>query len=381
MMSSEENNRAIDGLHDDTTNSDYERQVVVPIHKLEKSSVGISEGKKPNIQNWRKSNLSLEIPTRTLEASQREFVQIKMLDPTPTPTPKKVNFHLRPSPSDSRLSGSPGPLSSTRAKSSSSIRSWSFTKIFTPRSKRTSSSLPVTPIASSNPDSARGGSTTLDTKGIRRMSRSLSVPAINKEKGIQKTDSYFRVIPTTPKVKDDVLKSTIGDDHDDEINNEADGEDIPEEEAVCRICLVELCEGGETLKMECSCKGELGLAHQECAVKWFAIKGNKTCDVCKQEVRNLPVTLLRIQISMNRDIDTGVRNFGLVEINGVWQDVPILVIVSMLAYFCFLEQLLVGKMGSSAIAISLPFSCVLALLASMTSSIMGMMMYKVAIFY
>ncbi|KAH0984141.1 hypothetical protein GBA52_011318 [Prunus armeniaca] len=56
---------------------------------------------------------------------------------------------------------------------------------------------------------------------------------------------------------------------------EDSGEDIPEEEAVGRNC-------GDTLKMECSYKGELALAHKECAVKWFSIKGYKTCDVCKQ---------------------------------------------------------------------------------------------------
>ncbi|KAL2239818.1 UNVERIFIED_CONTAM: hypothetical protein Sindi_0623000 [Sesamum indicum] len=374
---------------------------------LEKSSGMAAET--PNSKHWRKSNLFLEIPTRTLEVSRQEFVQIKM-PPTPTPTPKRVNFLVTPSPSDSRLNGSPLP-SSTRGKSSirnilpklnfkhrasssdvekagsidssslttvtqdkpSMSRSWSFSKIFTPRMKRTSS-LPVTPVAHSNPDSAHGGSInchlTLDTKGARRISRSLSVPVINKEKNIRKMDSFYRVIPSTPRVKNgdaEVSKATTGDDAE---NDEANGEDIPEEEAVCRICLVELCEGGETLKMECSCKGELALAHQECAIKWFAIKGNKTCDICKQEVENLPVTLLRIQSSINRN--TSGSNFGQMEINGyrVWQEVPILVIVSMLAYFCFLEQLLVGKMGSSAIAISLPFSCVLGLLASMTSSTM-----------
>lgn len=79
-----------------------------------------------------------------------------------------------------------------------------------------------------------------------------------------------------------------------------------------------------------------------------------------------------------------------------WQEVPVLVIVSMLAYFCFLEQLLVrqykfsavnlrvlrdshkfsvsiqvANMGTKAIVMSLPFSCILGLLSSVTSSTMG----------
>ncbi|XP_059626770.1 uncharacterized protein LOC132269552 [Cornus florida] len=383
-------------------------EVRIPIQQAEDSS-GITE-EAMHVKHWRKQNLYLEIPSRTLEAST-EFVQIKMPPtptPTPTPTPKKVNFNLTPSPSDARVSESPGPRLS-RAKSSiknfmpklsfkyrsatsdtekatnlapgtipqekpSISRSWSISKIFTPRMKRTSS-LPATPISLSNPESVRGGSVgsslNIDEKGAKRhMSRSLSVPINNKERSLKRMDSFFRVIPSTPRAKDGdgmmSITSHIGDDE----NNEADGEDIPEEEAVCRICFVELCEGGETLKMECSCKGELALAHQECAVKWFSIKGNKTCDVCKQEVRNLPVTLLRIQSVRNRN--TGANRIGQMEVNGyrVWQEVPVLLIVSMLSYFCFLEQLLVGKMGTGAIAISLPFSCVLGLLASMTSSTM-----------
>ncbi|CAA2982669.1 Ubiquitin-- ligase [Olea europaea subsp. europaea] len=402
MMKSEDKNKSITEMD--------EREVSISISEEEKSSG--TTGETSNAKHWKKPNLFLEIPSRTLEVSHQEFVQIKM-PPTPTPTPKRVNFLLTPSPSDAKVtvSGSPHPSSSkakpsiknllprlsfkyrssnsdaektanldsgsstTRTQENPSIsRSWSLTKIFTPRMKRTTS-LPVTPIAHSNPESVRDGiinsSVALDTKVAQRhISRSLSVPDLNKGKGIRKLDSFFRVIPSTPRVTDGISEvSTVTTPGESE-NNEDEGEDIPEEEAVCRICLVELCEGGETLKMECSCKGELALAHQECAIKWFSIKGNKTCDVCKQEVRNLPVTLLRIQSTINRN--TGATSFRHMEINGyrVWQEVPILVIVGMLAYFCFLEQLLVNRMGTGAIAISLPFSCVLGLLSSMTSSTM-----------
>ncbi|KAL6566744.1 hypothetical protein OROMI_015148 [Orobanche minor] len=355
-------------------------------------------------KQWRKSNLSLEVPNRRSEISPQEFVRIE-IPPTHIPTPRKVNFLLSPGPSDPRLDGSFGP-SSTKGKSSirsllpklgfknrSSVnadvekagnsdsasrdeisisRSWSFSKFFAPSIRRASS---LTSFANLNSDSSHGGSLNshVKTKEVLQISRSFSLPVARKENGIQATNSFFRVIPSTPRVKEEdseVSMTTKGDDEKDEANSE----DIPEEEAVCRICLIDLCEGGETLKLECSCKGELALAHQECAVKWFAIKGNKTCDVCKQEVRNLPVTLLRIQSVANRD--SRPTNSTEMEINGyrevimVWQELPILVIVSMLAYFCFLEQLLVKNMDTSAIAISVPFSCALGLISSVTSSAM-----------
>lgn len=388
-------------------------EVSISIDKVEED-ISETNLEAQNNKQWRKPNLFLEIPSRSIQPSaSQEFVAIKMPQ-TPTPTPKKVNFNLTPTSSDdirplaspstntprtrslkktlltklsfksrNTVSDTEKAVVNTNPPTPSSLpqekplfsRSWSFTKIFTPRVKM-SASLPVTPVGHSGPLPVLGSLRNSEAKVQKHMARSRSVPNLNKEACIKRMDSFFRVIPSTPRVKEidptsPTPSSTANADED-----ESDGgEDIPEEEAVCRICFVELCEGGETLKMECSCKGELALAHKECAIKWFSIKGNKTCDVCHQDVQNLPVTLLRIQ-STARNPNSAASRAAYMEFEAygdiyrVWHEVPILVIVSMLGYFCFLEQLLVGNMGTGAIALSLPFSCVLGLLSSMTSSTM-----------
>ncbi|KAI5413189.1 uncharacterized protein LOC127087032 isoform X2 [Lathyrus oleraceus] len=363
-----------------------------------------------------KENPLLEIPYKTSQESScsssssfysNEFVGIKMpLTPSPTPSHKKVNFLVTSRSVDAPIVDSDnnnlgiltgGKKSSGGGRSilpklnfrynrtsSSDIEkgitlapespyekpsisgSVSLSKLFAPKIYRTSS-LPVEEIERVNTDFAFGGC--LGASPYRSqgsIARTRSEPVDSQEKTIRKMDKFFRIIPSTPGVKEvkEWLKTSAENDTENDGDN---GEDIAEEEAVCRICLIELCEGGETLKMECSCKGELALAHQECAIKWFSIRGNKTCDVCKEEVQNLPVTLLRIQ---NVQTQTTAARSHQDDDFRVWQELPVLVIVSMLAYFCFLEQLLVGKMGTKAIFISLPFSCVLGLVSAMTSTTM-----------
>ncbi|XP_030451498.2 uncharacterized protein LOC115673459 isoform X2 [Syzygium oleosum] len=363
----------------------------------------------PDADHQGRQSLVLQIPTRTSEFGREDSAVID-IPPTSNLTPRRVNFSPMPSPSFGKVDGTSAPSPSNRRTMKSLLpklsfkfrnntfdiekaamvalgaspagrrerplipRTFSFTRLFTPRMK-TASSVPVTPIAHSNPESMHGRNTAEQLSSVKAevrpsIHRSRSVPVINKDGSIRPMDSLvnmFRMVPTTPRVAADASVSDAAPTGDTDENRD-DGEDIPEEEAVCRICFIELGEGSDTLKMECSCKGELALAHQECAIKWFSIKGNKICDVCKQEVRNLPVTLLRIQNLQARN-SQGIGAPEVVQYR-LWQDVPVLVIVSMLAYFCFLEQLLVGKMGSGAIAISLPFSCILGLLASMTSSTM-----------
>ncbi|KAK4717918.1 hypothetical protein R3W88_016256 [Solanum pinnatisectum] len=377
MMRCEQKDKSMAEVYDEYVRSNVCERVAIQIPQGESSS-GITE-ESEHAKQWKRPNLFVEIPSKSSDASNQESVQVKMLS-TPTPTPKRVNFLLTPSPSNSRANAFPSP-SSCRGKSSiknllprlsfklrnmnsdtekatlpdsdtlamvlqekvSIPRSWSFTKLFTPHVKRTSS-LPVRPIDHSNPESASGSISRAMTFGPKEtqlcISRSLSLPVINKDQRTRRVESFFRVIPSTPQGKDG--DSTVPATPPAKVSEdeEPNGEDIPEEEAVCRICLVELCEGGR---------------HS----RWNA--------AAKQEVRNLPVTLRRLQSA-----NVGSNSFQYLEINGyrVSQELPILVIVSMLAYFCFLEQLLVGSMGTGAIAISVPFSCVLGLLSSLASSTM-----------
>ncbi|PVH47373.1 hypothetical protein PAHAL_4G045500 [Panicum hallii] len=349
--------------------------------------------------NSRRPNLSLQIPARTLDTSIPTSTRINI-----SSSPSSTRAGLPPRPNSTRTKSSIKnimPQHSFRARSSaqegdrvillnpgipsegqqdnpSTARSFSFRKVINSLSAKRTHSLPVTPVGTNDKVSSPANQleslpTTSQNQEVEaKIRRSLSVPGNRKNRSLRRADSLgvIRVIPTTPRpvpvdatTSNDVIEETVN-------VPEDGGEDIPEEEAVCRICFVELNEGGETLKMECSCKGELALAHQDCAVKWFSIKGNKICDVCKQEVQNLPVTLLRIPTqTSNRRIANAAQQRAAQQYR-FWQDIPILVMVSMLAYFCFLEQLLVTDLQSRALAISLPFSCVLGLLSSMIASTM-----------
>ncbi|KAL5716120.1 hypothetical protein ACHQM5_017851 [Ranunculus cassubicifolius] len=365
------------------------------------SSSRVMNHTQENNQQSRRPNLSsLQIPERSLKNGLPTSTRID-IPALPSPATSRGGLPPRPSsakfrnsmknmlPQRSLMSSHQGdegektvliiPETQPSVGKPSTSRSFSMSGIFSYSPSKRTLSLPVTPVANSASNHSQKRHLDNDSdiskpESKKQITRSLSVPApvIVKTGSLRRTDSrgLFRVISMTPRPVVPNCNSP-SDATASEIAAEDVGEDIPEEEAVCRICLVELTEGGETLKMECSCKGDLALAHQDCVVKWFSIKGNKTCDVCKQDVRNLPVTLLKLQnIHTIHRRSTRVVQQREVARYRVWQDVPVLVMVSMLAYFCFLEQLLVTDLRSRALAISLPFSSVLGLLSSMIASTM-----------
>nr|XP_029124065.1 uncharacterized protein LOC105057695 isoform X8 [Elaeis guineensis] len=229
-------------------------------------------------------------------------------------------------------------------------------------------SLPATPASNLPPSStSTKEKTTIEQQTSQKwtiptkVSRSLSVPSRNVV--IVRSASFpspKEIIPSEPPDA-----GQLG-----PVHVEDNDEEIPEEEAVCRICMTGLHEGESWLKMECSCKGALRLTHEECAVKWFSIRGNKICEVCSQEVLNLPITLLRVQRSAQRDHGQQHTTSGLL-LSRTWQDVIVLILISTMCYFFFLEQLLVNDMRSHAVMIAAPFSLTLALLGSVFSVVLA----------
>ncbi|KAH9603801.1 hypothetical protein KSS87_000579 [Heliosperma pusillum] len=354
----------------------------------------------------RRPNLSLlEIPARTVESAVSSIVRTD--NPT-LPSPYSVTAGLPPRPCSAGFRSSmrsmlPQRNSSTKTLSEDgeksvlifantpksdfpsdkpcTSRSFSLKQVFSSPSTKRACSLPGTPFANltSKPEPERTVTVVVDHQNTSYqdtqllMKRSFSVPVKLKNPSLKRlgsTGGVIRVVPVTQQTVEVDRSLTTDGTVSDNDNEDAGEEDIPEEEAVCRICLVELSEGGDAFKLECSCKGELALAHKECAVKWFTIKGNKICDVCQRDVKNLPVMLLRLQSHSVQRRPSTIQEHTEATSYRVWQDIPILVIVSMLAYFCFLEQLLISDLGPRALAVSLPSACIQGVLSSMIASTM-----------
>ncbi|OEL36955.1 hypothetical protein BAE44_0002028 [Dichanthelium oligosanthes] len=365
----------------------------------------ISSAQNPTASDQRpRPHLSIDIPEATMP--DHLLTPTEAADITTTPTASsstrrvQSSIPITPVSASSRRGGAAAnrPLRSPSFMLRQTVRSLlplgsfkssvkgyeaSLSKFFNSKVMARTSSLPLDDVAAGVDalshqqavDKSSTGSTT--AKPALHICRSQSLPMnmkkFNTTKSFKRMDSLggmYRVVPSTPRTPaprnliPDIVPSESG-------VSEDDGEDIPEEEAVCRICMVELSEGIDTLKLECSCKGELALAHKDCAMKWFSMKGTRTCEVCKQDVQNLPVTLLRVQSVQREPNHVGNGGSGSrYDRYRVWHGTPILVIISILAYFCFLEQLLVARDGIAALAISLPFSCILGLFSSLTTTSM-----------
>eukprot|EP01025_Chloroclados_australasicus_P019325 TRINITY_DN2053_c0_g1_i1.p2 TRINITY_DN2053_c0_g1~~TRINITY_DN2053_c0_g1_i1.p2 ORF type:complete len:395 (-),score=57.06 TRINITY_DN2053_c0_g1_i1:639-1823(-) len=65
-----------------------------------------------------------------------------------------------------------------------------------------------------------------------------------------------------------------------------------QDQPICLICfeplLAEDFESGEAIQLQCSCKGDVAMRHQQCAIRWSKVKGDNICDICKKPILNIP---------------------------------------------------------------------------------------------
>ncbi|KAG8370083.1 hypothetical protein BUALT_Bualt14G0080700 [Buddleja alternifolia] len=330
----------------------------------------------------RRSDLKLQIPPRPAGFSSSQSGKGLLQSPRISNGSTSTSGFLRAVSFKNRTIASNGERSSLlNSDSKAVLESPTFSNLMSKFAWKNSTSLPVTPASNLSPKIIGPSySRTLSERqkahvstSQATVSRSLSMPSRNRV-----------IVRSTSFATRDAPDSGGGMSHDcillflfykafvggklDQITPEPVHEDqeIPEEEAVCRICL-DTCEEINILKMECLCKGALRLVHEDCAIKWFSMRGNRDCEVCGKK---FPIYLLRCfecQMLLKERTDN--------QFNRILLDFVVLVLISTICYFFFLEQLLIQDMRNQALIIAAPFAFTLSLTASICAVIIAIKEY------